>query len=101
MQKRKIILAAGAALSVFALVVWLGGGSTKPVEVMYAEVKQGDFEISVTNTGELQAKNSELINVPAELRTAQGIRLDAIKIQDLVPEGTIVDSGEYVATLDR
>ncbi len=101
MQKRKIILATGAALSVLALVIWLGGGSTKPVEVMYAEVKQGDFEISVTNTGELQAKNSELINAPAELRTAQGIRLDAIKIQDLVPEGTIVDSGDYVATLDR
>ena len=101
MKKRKIFLTTGIIVVVFAIVVWLGGGGSKPVEVMYAEVKQGDFEISVTNTGELQAKNSELINAPAELRTAQGIRLDAIKIQDLVPEGTIVDSGDYVATLDR
>ena len=59
MKKRKIFLTTGIIVVVFAIVVWLGGGGSKPVEVMYAEVKQGDFEISVTNTGELQAKNSE------------------------------------------
>lgn len=38
---------------------------------------------------------------PAELRQSRSFRFSEIKIQDLVAEGTIVDSGQYVATLDR
>ncbi len=47
------------------------------------------------------AKNSEYIQGPMDLRTGRGMRFSDIKIQDLIPEGTIVDSGDYVATLDR
>jgi hypothetical protein len=71
--------------------------SAKPLET---EVKQGKFEILVTVTGELQAQNSTDITAPMLLRSRE-LRLHRIKIQDLIAEGTVVDSGDYVATLDR
>lgn len=62
------------------------------------KVKKGAFEIKVTATGELQAKNSEKIRGPSSMRAA-GIWNTSIT--DLTPEGTIVKEGDYVATLDR
>jgi len=55
----------------------------------------------VTTTGELQAESSVEITAPSELRTSRHLRFGEIKIQDLVPEGTMVDSGDYVGLLDR
>ena len=71
--------------------------SNKPLET---EVKLGQFEILVAVTGELQAENSTDIMAPMLLRSRE-LRLRNIKIQDMVVEGTVVDSGDYVATLDR
>jgi multidrug efflux pump subunit AcrA (membrane-fusion protein) len=65
-----------------------------------AEVMQGEFEIEVTVTGELQAMNSENIVGPSGLRSGV-FRYGDIKIQHLVVEGTVVDSGDIVAELDR
>ena len=61
-------------------------------------LKKGTFEITVVTTGELKAERSENIEAPMGLRQ---IGIYDVKISDLIPEGTIVDSGEYVATLDR
>jgi hypothetical protein len=61
---------------------------------------KGKFEVLVTITGELQAERSEQIMGPAELRS-RNLRIGNIRIQDLIPEGTVVDSGDYVALLDR
>jgi len=100
MKKKKIIIASVVTV-VLILIVWFGkAGSGKKTE-LYAAVEQGDFEIVVTVTGELQALNSTLIEGPVELRTGRGMRFNDIKIQDLVPEGTLVEVGDYVATLDR
>jgi hypothetical protein len=71
--------------------------STKPLETV---VKQGEFQILVTVTGELQAQTSTDITAPLLLRS-RSLRMHRIKIQDLIAEGTVVDSGDYVATLDR
>jgi len=70
-------------------------------ELLSVPVKEGKFEILVMVTGELQAKNSEKITGPRALRNNRYLRFRDIKIQDLIPEGTVVDSGDYVATLDR
>jgi len=75
-----------------------GGEKTEYLKV---KVKKGEFEILVTTTGELQAENSEDITAPQKLRTSRQLRFGQIKIQDLIPEGTVVEEGEYVATLDR
>lgn len=61
-------------------------------------VKFGDFNIDVTTSGELEAKNSENIMGPPGLREA---RIWQVQISDIVPEGSLVDSGQYVASLDR
>ena len=82
--------------------LWYYGERTRRKEQsqIYAEVKRGKFEILVTVTGELQAERSVKIMAPAALRS-RNLRFSQIKIQDLVPEGTVVDSGDYVAMLDR
>lgn len=67
-------------------------------EAIIAKVAFGDFNIDVTTSGELEAKNSENITGPPNLRE---VRIWQVQISDIVPEGTLVDSGQYVATLDR
>lgn len=61
-------------------------------------VQKGDLIIQVRATGELQAKNSKQIQAPAAMRTAG---VNRTQISDMVPEGTVVREGDYVATLDR
>jgi multidrug efflux pump subunit AcrA (membrane-fusion protein) len=63
-----------------------------------ATVKKGDFVISVTATGELKPVNSVAIKGPTNLRD---YNIYQIKIQDLIPEGTIVKKGDFVAELER
>ncbi len=61
-------------------------------------VNKGDFQVMVLATGELQAKRSEKILGPQGMRSAGIFQTN---IQDIVPEGTIVTEGGFVATLDR
>jgi len=58
----------------------------------------GDFKDVVTSSGELLAKNSEDIRGPQSTRR---YGLYNIKISDIVPEGTYVEKGDYVAELDK
>lgn len=63
------------------------------------KVKFGTFTVDVTITGELEAKSSEDIYGPQGLNTV-GIWGD-MKIEWLIDEGTIVDSGDVVARIDK
>ncbi|HUX57504.1 MAG TPA: efflux RND transporter periplasmic adaptor subunit [Bacteroidales bacterium] len=108
MKKTLIILGTVAAIA--ALIVFNKMTSKKGVVNSYAEVQRGSFEITVSNSGELIAENSIDIKGP---EIAQGrdhgrnrgrgghMRAMDLKIQDIVPEGTIVRKGEYIAQLDR
>ncbi len=87
------------ALLAAAIIYSIASGGEKE-RILEAEVERGNFEILVTVTGELQAERSTEINAPLQLRSRR-LRIRDVKIQDLVPEGTLVDSGDYVATLDR
>ncbi|MDX1903714.1 MAG: HlyD family efflux transporter periplasmic adaptor subunit [Thermonemataceae bacterium] len=62
-------------------------------------VKKGDFQILVMANGELEAQNSLKINAPEE--AFRSAKVFQVKIADLVPEGTFVKKGDYVATLDK
>lgn len=88
----------GAVLAA-AIIYSIASGGEKE-RILEAKVEKGDFEILVTVTGELQAERSTEINAPMQLRSRR-LRIRDVKIQDLVTEGTVVDSGDYVATLDR
>jgi len=61
-------------------------------------VESGGFDVVVSTTGELQALNSTEIRGPSDLRE---VRVHNVKIMDLVPEGTFVQEGDYVGSLDR
>jgi HlyD family secretion protein len=100
-MKKKIIIAIGIFLSLgLILAVFIfSGGSDNPSR-QYFQVQRGGFEILVNASGELQAENSENIQAPVELRS-NNIRIENVRIQDLVPEGTEVNPGDWVATLDR
>ncbi len=68
------------------------------VEMVVVPVKQGPFVISIYTSGELEAKNSENIHGPSGLRT---VGIWNVSISELIPEGSIVEKGDWVATLDR
>lgn len=99
MSKRKIIGASAAALALIAIYFLFGSKGSKNDSLVVVPVEKGEFVISVTTTGELEAKNSLKIYGPntSKLRVA-GIW--QLKIEDIIPDGTIVDSGAYVARLD-
>lgn len=63
-------------------------------------VKKGKFIAQIYSTGQLQTENSELIVLPKEM-SSRNIDLYDIKVSSIVEEGTVVDSGGYVATLDH
>ena len=63
-----------------------------------SSVLKGNFKIEVNTSGELKAKESEDIKGPTSLRS-HGIW--QIKITDLITEGSYIDSGDYVAQLDK
>lgn len=58
----------------------------------------GEFSIYVTSTGELRAKNSLDIKGPSRV---QQMGIYEMTISKLVPEGTIVKEGDFVAELDK
>ncbi|MFK8104368.1 MAG: efflux RND transporter periplasmic adaptor subunit [Saprospiraceae bacterium] len=99
MNLTRIVLLTLTLVGVGLGIYWLSNPD-KNVETnqISTEVSKGDFIINVTATGELQAKNSEKIQGPQGMRSA-GIWQTSIT--DLVPEGTVVKAGDYVATLDR
>jgi multidrug efflux pump subunit AcrA (membrane-fusion protein) len=75
-------------------------GSKRSTSEFYTKVQKGQFEISVISAGELMAERSVDIKGP-EIAMGRDIRFFNIKIQDLMPEGTVVKAGDYIATLDR
>lgn len=97
-MKRKNILIISAVVAAIMLIWIFTGSKSKTGESLKTEVRKGLFEVTVTTTGELKAKNSQDIMGPSDLRSS-GIW--QVKISDIIPEGTIVQEGDYIATLDR
>ena len=98
MNKKLLILTISALVLIFA--VWyFTKKNTKSVEHIKVPVKFGMFIVDVSTTGELGAKSSENIFGPGNLLSLE-IWGD-LKINKLIPEGTLVDSGDYVASIDQ
>jgi len=118
---KKIFITAGVLLAIIALIAFNRMTSKNKVVSSFAEAKKGLFEISVTNSGELIAEKSTDIKGPeiGQSNNNQGgnnqgrggggggqsrggdMHAMDLKIQDMVPEGTIVKAGDYIAQLDR
>lgn len=97
-MKKQIYIAIGVVLLIIIFLWYFLGTETTSTETIEVEVKWGEFVIAVTTTGELEAKSSEKIYGPTGLRN---VRIWQVKIEDMIPDGTVVDSGEFVASLDR
>jgi multidrug efflux pump subunit AcrA (membrane-fusion protein) len=97
MKHKKWILISLGLIIIAALWYFL---RSEPVvaETISVPVQRGDFVISVYTSGELEAKNSENIQGPSGLRT---VGVWNVQIAELIPEGTLVKAGDWVATLDR
>lgn len=100
MKRRNLIYIAVPLAIVAAAIIYSFVSKDELAKPLETQVVRGKFEVLVTVTGELQALRSTDIKAPMALRN-RDLRFRTIKIQDLVMEGTVVDSGEYVATLDR
>ncbi len=100
MKKRTILAIAIPAILIVAMVLYSALSGKEKEVVLETKVEQGAFEIAVMVTGELQAIRETEIKAPSQLRS-RNLRIRSVKIQDLIPEGTVVDSGQWVATLDR
>lgn len=115
-MKRKIIIASSVFIALLALFLFNRFSTSREGAEVFTEVKQGVFEISVTNSGELLAENSIDVMGPSLIQSNQmqqggarggrggggsNVRAMDLKIQDIVPEGTIVNAGDYIAQIDR
>ena len=100
-MKRKTLLAIIIPAVVITGLILYSALSGKEKEiVLETKAQYGQFQIAVMITGELQAIRETEIKAPSSLRS-RNLRIHRVKIQDLIPEGTVVDSGDWVATLDR
>ena len=107
---RKLLVIGGIVIAIISLFVFNKMTSRRGSIDSFVEAKKGLFEITVTNSGELIAEKSIDIKGP-EIgmgsdrggRGGHGFDMHAmdLKIQDIVPEGTIVREGDYIAQLDR
>ncbi|HOP58419.1 MAG TPA: efflux RND transporter periplasmic adaptor subunit, partial [Bacteroidales bacterium] len=97
-----------------AMIIFNKVFSSDNKEQIFTEVQQGLFEITVSNAGRLVAENSLDISGPDINEATQmnggggrgrrgGMMMRAMEltIQDIVPEGTMVQKGDYIAQLDR
>lgn len=99
---KRTILTTGiiAGIAVIFLIAFSIVTGKKDSSTAFAEVLQGNFEITINTTGELMAERSVDILGP-DIAQRRDVRSSNIRIQDMVPEGTEVRAGDYVATLDR
>jgi multidrug efflux pump subunit AcrA (membrane-fusion protein) len=97
-MKRKLVIVVAVLILSAALIVAFTSSKSGDGKDIPIALERSSFEVTVVNTGELEAKNSTPILGPGGLVTA---RVWSVKIEDIVEEGTIVKKGDYVATLDR
>src|SRR6266705_1856461 len=89
----------GIGMAILVPSAWLlARGPAAPDNSLVARVKRGPFSVTVTTSGELRARQFVQITAPAGAQQAGAWQM---KIQSIVPEGTIVKQGDVVAELDR
>ena len=87
-------------LSLLALIFFLffKTNSSATSSELTVTAQSGDFQIDIVTTGELEAKSSVDVSGPTGLRAA---RVYNINIDDIVPEGSLVNKDQYIARLDN
>ena len=97
MNKKKLTIIIGAILLLIISYFYFGSNSDEDVSIT-AEVTRGVFLDEVIISGEAQSTSSKKINAPSNARR---FGIYNMKIQDLVPEGTVVKKGGYIGTIEE
>lgn len=99
MSKKLIIsIAVPAILIIILFVIFRKGDSG--LNQITTKVTRGTFSALVFSSGQLESEKSENINIPEKLKD-RNLRIWELAITHMIDEGTPVDSGDYVATLDH
>jgi multidrug resistance efflux pump len=96
MTKKKLALIIGSIVLLIIIYSFYNKTSSEDISLT-TKVTKGTFINEVFISGEAQSTSSKQINGPSNARR---FGLYQIKIQDLVPEGTVVKKGEYIGKLD-
>lgn len=98
MRRNLLITALVASAAILAYFFFFQKEDSRQVNEVLYTVEQAAFPITVVATGELDSKKSVKIRGPQGMRAA---RIFETTISDLVPEGTILQEGDYVGKLDQ
>ena len=97
MKKKQLLIFGIPTIVILAAAYYFFSGSSDTNSNITVKVKKGDFISEVVTSGEAQSNSLRKIMGPSDLRK---FRLREVKIQDLVPEGTVVKKGDYIGRLD-
>lgn len=100
MKRTILITLAVFVFTMIALFFFNKLTSRQERNLLFTEAVKGDFEVSISVPGEILAENAVDIKAP-EVSRGRDFRAQPLRITDMVAEGTIVNAGDYVATLDR
>ncbi|MEQ8239040.1 MAG: efflux RND transporter periplasmic adaptor subunit [Cyclobacteriaceae bacterium] len=97
MNRKKSLIFLAIIVVLVAIFFLMKGSRNAGGNNIIVEVQKGEFVIDVNTTGELEAKNSTEIMGPPTLRN---YRIWNVNIQKIIPEGSYVKKGQFVASLD-
>ncbi len=97
-MKKKIIIPSIILAAILVGYFIVKGNKSETGTDIIVPVEVGTFKVEIETTGELEAKNSVPITGPRSLRN---FRIYSLTIQKMVDEGTVVQKGEWIATLDK
>ncbi len=99
MSRKKKIILFSIIIVLVILFISIKGSFNHKVSTVYNVEKKDTFEIFVMSTGELKSEKFETIDVPGE--ELKRLEIWEISVANMIPEGTFVDSGDFVAELDQ
>ncbi len=97
-MKRNLIITFAVVVVLLIAYFVVKGNRSDNVSDILVTVQQGEFKVEIETTGELEAKSSVPILGPVSLRN---FRIYNLTIQDIIDEGTVVQRGQWIATLDK
>lgn len=98
MKKNLIYVAIGSVVVIVALYFFFSSGGPGASSDLLTAVKQGEFKVEITTSGELEALRSVQVFGPAEARR---FRIGNFTIDRMVDEGTVVEKGDFICSIDK
>lgn len=99
MSKKKFLFPALILILLVFLILFFSKSEADPNQITTL-VKRGTFSALIFSSGQLESEKSESIEIPEKLKD-RNLRIWELTITQMLEEGSVVDSGDFVATLDH